>query len=1020
MIYSSNHLEYLCQTLAGNIGQNDGNVFAREVIITQSTGMTAWLKTELANRNGILANTGFMNQDTLLGEMYLLLFGVKPKNNTDLIRYKVYKLLSGEDFKAAFPGVVGYYEENDLRRVQLAGKIADLFDQYQLYRAGMIRLWEEDKLTENPQEAEKWQQWLWKKIDIESRESIRNNLMDAIEKNADKVKIKFPRISLFGITIFTEFHLVFFKELSKYAKVDFYLCLPTGQKELKNELLISFGSKALELTEMVEKNLGKFNYEKKKNDGETSLARIQDDVLNNTMDLKFNDDGSVQINSCFTPVREAECLYNYLLDLFDRDRKLKPGDVLVMATDINKYSPFIKAVFKNAPVNIPFWISGAANNSEDSMVSAIEQILRFTEDDLTSEKVVSLLEQKRIKQRFRVSDCDYIRSVVRKANIRFGRENRAEDDTRYVSWKYGLEKILLGYAILTDEEYTVSDGLTLFPYKDAEGSDSYDLLRLKAFVERLELLIDEEGKTRTMTEWKKFLFEEVVEKMVYHDDFNKDDRAELSSVYRVLSYIDSLEFEEKVPFEVFLDELDSKLFTESGEMKLNTGNVTVSAPVPVRGIPFKVICFLGLDNYAFPRKDQFLGFDLLGEKYLMGDRNKKETDKYLFLDTILSARENLYLSYIGQNVKDNSEIPPSIVVDTFIDYLGTESLLSKQPLHGFSSLYHDPEDKRMFTYLYGSNGSGHHSISIKEKEITEIQLKSLVDFFKSPVKWYFNYILDIAYNEPEDILDETEIFELNNLQKWIIRKKLLGLQEDELKSYIEKGKKEGFLPLKTAADVSVDNVKKEMDFIIPVYQKLINNRNEETVVIDTEIENVRITGSIDGIYEREFIAYSVSNWPLKYKIEAYIKALLLFEAGMIDSARFIDKEGTITRIPADSQSAKSILEELLKYFFEGSKSPLLFTIKAAEKSKDLVDKAKKEAEKASKAKAECKKIKQEREEKDVILEVFEKESFPEENNKMPANLYLRALFSENYFDEFGDREIELIRELTDKLKLFAF
>jgi exodeoxyribonuclease V gamma subunit len=171
-----------------------------------------------------------------------------------------------------------------------------------------------------------------------------------------------------------------------------------------------------------------------------------------------------------------------------------------------------------------------------------------------------------------------------------------------------------------------------------------------------------------MAEWKMFLIEEVVDKMVYHNDFNKDDRAELTSVYRALSFIGSLEFEEKVPFAVFLDELNTKLFTESGEMKLNTGNVTVSAPVPARGIPFKVICFLGLDNDVFPRKDRFMGFDLLGEKYLMGDRNKKETDKYLFLDTILSAREKLYLSYTGQNVKDNTVIPPSIAVDTFLEY----------------------------------------------------------------------------------------------------------------------------------------------------------------------------------------------------------------------------------------------------------------------------------------------------------------------------------------------------------------
>jgi len=144
--------------------------------------------------------------------------------------------------------------------------------------------------------------------------------------------------------------------------------------------------------------------------------------------------------------------------------------------------------------------------------------------------------------------------VVRKANIRFGRENRAEDDSRYVSWKYGLEKIILGYAMLTDNEFLAGEDLTVFPFRDAEASQSHDLLLLKAFVETLESLIDSEEIIRTMIEWKDFLFNEVIEKMIYYDDFSKTDREELASISRALSYITSQDFEEKVPFPVFLDE----------------------------------------------------------------------------------------------------------------------------------------------------------------------------------------------------------------------------------------------------------------------------------------------------------------------------------------------------------------------------------------------------------------------------------------------------------------------------------
>jgi exodeoxyribonuclease V gamma subunit len=1020
MTYSSNDLGYLCGKLAENTGTQNGNIFAKEVIITQSSGMTAWLKTELAKRNKVIANTVFMNQDALLSEIFWFFFKQKPASTKDIIRFKLYSLFGEMEFTTAFHEVAGYYSNSDLRRIQLAGKISDLFDQYQLYRPELIKKWENGEYsTDKPSEAEKWQQWLWKKTGVESRETVRNKILSELEKNGDDLKKIFPRISIFGITVFTKFHLEFFNKLSEHTQVDMYLCLPTDQRELNNDLLVSYGEKAKELAELVKENFCNLNdFKKVSGQADTDLGNIQKSILNNTNGIAFRNDGSVQINSCYTPAREVECLYNYLLDLFEKDTNLKPTDVLVMATDIDKYSPFVKAVFRSAPVRFPVKVSGAISSSDDSIVSAIEHILRFSEDDLTSEKVISLLEHKRIKKRFSVSDTDYIRSVVRNANIRFGRTNNRDHETNYVSWEYGLEKILLGYAMLTDKELPAKDGSSLFPYKDAEASESYDLLRLKAFVQYLEWVIDEKVNQKTMAEWKDFLLA-VIENMIWHDDFEKEDRADVNSVYRSLSYIDNIASVGKVPFEVFLDELDSKLFSETREIKLNTGNITVSSPVPVRGIPFKVICFIGLDNEVFPRKDQYMGFDLMGDDKKAGDRNKKETDKYLFLDTILSARENLYLSYIGQNVKNNNEIPPSIVIDTLIDHLDTDKLLKKHPLHGFSSLYSRADDNRMFTYLYGSSASGIGLREYPAKEFNKIRISDFIRFFQAPVDWYFNNVLDIIYDEAGDIIDETEIFEPDSLQKWVIRKSLLSLREEDIDAWLEKGKKEGYLPLKAAATVAVEQLKNEMEYLIPAFSKLTSGTSEETLLIDLVVENIRITGAIESIYGKEFIGYSVSDYPLKYKIESYIKTLFLYAEGRIESARFIDKNGFVSKIPGDQKTAVSCITELLEYYLKGKDAPLLFTIRVAEKEKEIADKEAKAARKATEKgkKTEPTPI-EDRIEK--ILEVFDEEAFPDEESGMYHNPYLQTLFSQKAFDQFGVNEIEMIRDFSAKLNLFAF
>ncbi len=985
-IHTSSRLESLCQALAERTRKPGRGVFGKEVIITQAKGMDEWLKTELARRNGVFANFAFQNQDGFFAGIYQLLFGERLGNTTDSVKYKIYGCLGGSDFQGEFKEVAEYYENSDLRRIQLAARIADLFDQYQLYRPEMIEKWESGSLsTENP--AEGWQRWLWNRLGIESRAAVKLKILEGLGIHSDLIKKTYPQISLFGISVFTQFHLDFFKALGEYTQVDFYLCLPTDHEVFHNELLLSFGTKAGELASMFDLT----DFTASENEGDTLLSRIQNQIVRDSSDLDRKGDDSVQVNSCYTPIREAECLYNYLLDLFGKDKGLKPGDVLVMATDINKYAPFIKAVFRNAPINIPFQVSGTANNSDGTMVSALEQILLFTEEDLTSEKVISLLEQKRISKRFGIQDCGYVRSAVHKANIRFGSKNSTKDDTRYVSWKYGLQKILMGYAMLTDEEYTLGDGLSLYPFKDAEGSGSYDLLRLKAFVEKLESVILAQKEIRTLAAWKLFLCEEVIEKMVFCDDFVKDDRAELSSIYSALSFVGHLEWEEEISWAVFLEELKARLFTEARSSKINTGRVTVSSPIPVRGLPFRVICFLGLNNDVFPRKDQFMGFDLLGEKYRTGDRNKKETDKYLFLDTLLAAREKLYLSYTGQSAKDNTEVPPSIVVDTLLDYLGPDMLVVKHPLHGFSARYQQ-DDKRLFTYLYSETAETFPPKETEHEGLSDISVYSFVKFFEHPIEWYFNTVLGIKYEEDDDTLPETELFELDHLQKWMVKSDLLKVSDGELEPYLQKGIKEGALPLRNLGKAVLDELFEETVAIRTIYQALTGGKDEQNIVVDLNIGSIRITGSINGVYEKRYIAYSLSKSPEKDRVRAYLKTLFLCAMDKISDAQLLGKDGDSMALPVFlPDEAKIKINELLAYLVKGRQSPLKFTLKAACPNKNSVCSI------------------------GTVLEAFREEA--NGTYLSDPNKYMQVLDQEGYFAGFEEADLDELKIITGLLNL---
>jgi exodeoxyribonuclease V gamma subunit len=832
-------------------------------------------------------------------------------------------------------------------------------------------------------------------LGVEPANRKTERLMSLAEEGKEKVRKAFPRISFFGIYEYSKALLPLFLKLEEITDVTFYVHLLSPARDYTNDLLSFFGSKCRELAafsgypETVNETI--------KGNPATTLQKLQDNIRKN-INSELVPDDSIIINSCYSPVREAECLYNYLLSHFEKDPALKPADVLVITPEIDKYSPFIKAVFRNAPVKIPFRILCASSGYEESISFAIQQLMEFHEEDLTSEKVISLLEQYRIKNRFGIRDAGYIRSVVKRANIRFGRENDKEDDTRYVSWKYGLEKIILGFAICGEEEFipegTGEDAYSLFPFMDTESSPAHDLFRLKAFLDRLEHMLDEMLKPRTLGEWKKFLIEDVMQRMVFLDDSEECDRSEVKAIYKALSFIDEVEYTDAVAFPVFLEEISHKLFGESRELKPGIGNVTVTTHLQAAGIPAKIVCFIGVNNGVFPAMDHTPDFNLLDEQ-CPARKNRRETDKYLFLLSVMSATDKFYASHIGRSIKDNTKIPASVALEVLTEIIGPGLRKTEHPLHGFSSMYNGM-DPNLYTYLYHND---YREYRVKDKscrDVAEVTVRDLVSFFQDPAASYFTSALGIRYDEYDSTLEETEIFETDNLQQWIIKSELLN-DGGDIRKYIDKGIKEGRLPLKAAAEILVEDLNGELVLLRETLKQVIRNWEKSGVSIDSCIGGIRITGIIDGIYGDEFIYYTLSSYEPKHKVEAYIKSLLLFAAGAVSSALFVNREGCIAHIPfRSSQEAEASLKYLLGYYAEGCARPLLFTLSAAEKSLD---------ENAG--------------DEDLKKEIV-KAAHPNWKSSMPPNEYILALERDGLLDRFGPEDSDKIREIAIQLAINQF
>ncbi len=998
-LYISNDIEKLVNKLATNIKNNPVDLYQKDVVVIQTEGMSRWLSVKIAEKNKIFSNFDFFSPNNLLFELFKIagIFnsGLYDTNN---LKWIIFNILGSNEFKSKFLSTYLYFENDRIKQLQLATKVADLFDQYIIYRPDYIRLWNENKSPQmNSYLAihEKWQKWIWLKI----KEKIGNNAIDKVqmrdallEKFKDdifikKVKSKFPRISLFGFSLFTLFHIeVFLNALKDIIDVEFYLTNPSPEdywfkdikektrvklekdyentvKELKlevgNQLLMNQGRTAKDLYNMLFDIDDIFNVLDNESfvnppPSDTLLHTIQNDIyynINNTnrksIPRELLQDGTIQIVKNYTPVREVETLYNYILkQIEENDYKLK--DIIVQTTNIDLYTPIIKAVFDNAEVKIPYTIADRSYKGNDTLIGILKQLLSLQKDEFTSEDILQLLDYDIISSKFNITNTNVIRTLVKNANIRHGISGSKENDTLFVSWKYGLERILLSYAIKSDDLLASPNGdYEVIPLDIVEGDYAQEGLKLKSFVDTLIYFIDLRTRPRKLSEWREYIFD-FIDKVL---DIGDNTIIDLNYILDKLSFSNEVigVLDDKLAYDVFFKAFIDSLYSNNRNGRFISGKITFCSMIPMRSIPYKVIAILGLNAKSFPRKQVDTSFDLIKYEYRVGDRNLKETDKYLFFETLLSAKEKLFLSYLGISSKDNSEMPPSLVVDELIEYISVKSeidvsqtsLIIVHAIDNYNQVYYDKSKSDYYTYLnYGKekNKQGFQSIEKNNFQPDKfVNIKDLSTFFKNPIKWYFTRILNINYYENSILLPEAEIFELNNLEKHILREELL--KNKNLKEYTNILKKKiikGELPLKNMAKYEVETTIEDMYLVLEYIDLLKSGKQQRAIDFELELDQIIIFGELDNVYEDEIILIDLST--------DYFKSLVMLRvySWICVSAKLPITKFTLLHFNNDKKDMKiksvnlpdtilanSSLIQLIKIFNKGHKGILPFLPKAS-------------------------------------------------------------------------------------------
>jgi exodeoxyribonuclease V gamma subunit len=995
-LYTSNRLENLAEELAKVLSKPLPSPLQQEIILVQSKGMERWVSMELAQHKGICANCRFPFPNhfvyALFREVIPDLEEISPYA-PEIMTWTVMKALPLYLKKKGFESLHQYLLEGavDLKLFQLAQRVADLYDQYLLFRPEMVLGWE--KGGENH-----WQAILWREIGKGSEKrhwaALKQTFLEDIKRPGLKLKSLPERVSVFGISALPPFHLEILAAISKLIEVNFFLMNPCreywgdlltrretrkvqekarGKKtrpedlhlDKGNTLLSSMGMLGRDFFDLIsgfETEQQEFFVDQQEKD---LLSVIQGDILNlrdrsmeeNREKSLIETDDSIQVLSCHSPMREVEALQDRLLSLFEADPTLLPKDILIMTPDIAIYSPFIQAVFSVPPDDprwIPFSIADRGIRQESQIADNFLSLLDFQGSRFGVSQVMAVLESQGVQKRFSLSEEDLglIHRWVRDTRIRWAvdeedRKKLGLPGFRENTWRAGLERMLLGYAMPNQGEKMFKG---VFPYDKIEGGDAEVLGNFAAFAESLFAVAGELEEARTLIEWKDFLTRVL-------DDFflaDEDTERDILFIRRVLGDLGEKQelsgFDQKLPLGVIQSHLGACLEKEGFGYGFLTGGLTFCAMLPMRSIPFRVIGLLGMNDDSYPRQTRSLGFDLMAKKPKPGERSRRIDDRYLFLEAILSAREKLHISYVGQSIQDNSLRPPSVLVSELLDTIDEgfkiregkilEHIVTRHHLQAFSPDYFRKEGK-LFSYSQENYEAAQKALLPLKKtrpfflnglpeppeEWKTVDVSQLCHFFTNPARFLLTQRLNIVLEEEEASFEETEPFEVQGLEKYWLEQELVekGFGMQNLGDIFPAVKATGQLPHGVPGECFYQETCQDIESYL---SRLLTHRQGELLEpleVDLDLGEFRLVGRIENIYSNGLLHFRYAKVKPSDRLRLWINHLVLnmsrnqaYPCNGLLACKDVDC------IYSPIKESEALLQDLMQAYWQGLMKPLPF------------------------------------------------------------------------------------------------
>ncbi|MCB1051867.1 MAG: exodeoxyribonuclease V subunit gamma [Acidobacteria bacterium] len=768
-LWRSNRLENLLAPFFGLMTEWH-DPFRKEWVVVQNPGVSTWLSEQGARHFSVWAQVRYLYPRHAIEQLIQQSHPEYAPNPFDLDRltWSLYAELPAFLHLPEFAKVAAYLADGDpLKRYQLARKLADLFDQYPLYRADRVQAWEQGKESH-------WQAVLWRKLVQEPGQDhlARWSALPFEKPELGQKARELPqRICLFGFSAMPPLFLRWFQRIAQVLDVHLFAFSPAPhyfgetQKTRKGErpediphLLHQWGKLGADFQDLWAETIPhaiEVSNLFLPREGQGTLARLQREIQTfQTEAANVEADSSLQIHSFHNPLRACQGLKQFLFKQFQENPGLKPEEILVMSPQLDLYAPYIESVFQADPDSrsIPFHIADQPERNEGPVVQSFMALLQALVSRFPVEEGLDLIQFEPFQQRFDWSpeDLEEFEAACEQVKIDWGfnavtRGQAGGLALDYKTWHFGLNRMLLGSVMPHDS------GLFggYLPHSQWSGLASEKLAQFVHFFSGLSTawdFVQNEHPLEAWLEWANQLLDR------YYPQTEKWFYPIQQVRTALVTWSQSFPESVCVPFSVFRLALQHLLSVRVSPHGFLSGGVTFCAMRPMRCIPHRIICLIGLDQSVFPRRVDRDPFNLMAEKPEPGDRNAREEDRYLFLESVLAARETLYLSYLGQSAKDGSEMVPSAVVQDLLDWIGprAKDWVVQHPLHAHSAEYF-AADSDLYTFETRDRDLLIQSLQAQSPEgvvpirkpfpqpesgITQIALADLIAFWRNPPKYF--------------------------------------------------------------------------------------------------------------------------------------------------------------------------------------------------------------------------------------------------------------------------------------------